>query len=149
MRIDPIDNNLATFQAKLKLSGDVEALHKYRKYNVDYLKCMAETIGTKKDTISINVGEFVKHKTQSWSEMGHRCEVTPASMKILANVMFDNEKLCENKNIGFDNCHAMFNKVDMCFECIENFLFTLRAFDKSKKMGWKEQETELRKELKS
>ena len=93
MKVNPINNNQTNFGAKLKLTGEVKRMQIHRSNRLEELKNLAEQIGTKKDVITVNVGDVIRHKTQSWSEMGQDYEVTPLSVKILATAVLDNEKI--------------------------------------------------------
>ena len=134
MKVNPINNNQTNFGAKLKLTGEVKRMQIHRSNRLEELKNLAELIGTKKDVITVNVGDVIRHETQNWSEMGHNYEVTPLSVKILATAVLDNEKISEDKNIGTKYSTANVCSEDLCINCIERFLHDLHEFDLVKKI---------------
>ena len=162
MKVNPINNNQTNFGAKLKLTGEVKRMQILSSNRLWELKNLAELIGTKKDVITVNVGDVIRHKTQRWSEMGQDYEVTPESVKILATAVLDNEKISEDKNIGTEYSTANVCSEDLCINCIEGFLHDLHEFDLVKKIMktlkkdevylreiYKEEESNLRAMLKS
>lgn len=62
-----LTNNTPSFQAKLKINDDDNVLSKYDR---EALHHAASMVGTDKDTIEINFGNYFEGEEHTWSEQG-------------------------------------------------------------------------------
>ena len=84
-----VNQSSPSFNAKLNINN--KSCYGITKEVIADMNKVAKRIGTNKDTITIEIGEF-KSFSDSWSEMGHRYTVATRSQEIIANSNINGSK---------------------------------------------------------
>ena len=108
-----------SFNAKLNINN--KSCYGITKDVIADMKKVAKRIGTNKDTITIEIGEF-KSFSDSWSEMGHSYTLTTLSQEITANSNING--LEEIKNIGYSTTRDAYPG-DLAARSIFTYLYGL------------------------